>query len=102
MKTSRTSPPTSTYQLKRWRRPDKLGFWFLISALWSLNLFLQSLSTKPKETNDHKPETRKQKLETFMRVIGVDPRSEITGYGVIDSGGRSYRVIQYAGIRAPA
>jgi crossover junction endodeoxyribonuclease RuvC len=35
-----------------------------------------------------------------MRVIGVDPGSEITGYGVIDSDGRSYRVIEYAGIRS--
>lgn len=37
-----------------------------------------------------------------MRVIGVDPGSVVTGYGVIDSDGRSYRVIEYAGIRSPS
>src|SRR5947207_2956578 len=35
-----------------------------------------------------------------MRVIGVDPGSETTGYGVIDSDGRSYKLIEYAGIRS--
>jgi crossover junction endodeoxyribonuclease RuvC len=37
-----------------------------------------------------------------LRVLGVDPGSETTGYGVIDSDGRSYELIEYAGIRAPA
>lgn len=36
-----------------------------------------------------------------MRVIGVDPGSATTGYGVIDSDGRTYKVIEYAGIRSP-
>jgi crossover junction endodeoxyribonuclease RuvC len=35
-----------------------------------------------------------------MRIIGVDPGSEITGYGVIDSDGRHYKLVEYAGIRA--
>jgi crossover junction endodeoxyribonuclease RuvC len=35
-----------------------------------------------------------------MRVLGVDPGSNITGYGVIDSDGRSYKVIEYAAIRS--
>lgn len=37
-----------------------------------------------------------------MRVLGVDPGSETTGYGVIDSDGRNYELVEYAGIRAPA
>ncbi len=36
-----------------------------------------------------------------MRIIGVDPGSDTTGYGVIDSDGRHYELIEYAGIRAP-
>src|ERR1044071_10342562 len=33
--------------------------------------------------------------------MGVDPGSETTGYGVIDSDGRKYELVEYAGIRAP-
>lgn len=36
-----------------------------------------------------------------MRVLGVDPGSDVTGYGVIDSDGRHYDVVEYAGIRGP-
>jgi crossover junction endodeoxyribonuclease RuvC len=36
-----------------------------------------------------------------VRILGVDPGSDTTGYGVIDSDGRSYHLIEYAGIRAP-
>jgi len=36
-----------------------------------------------------------------MRIIGVDPGSDTTGYGVIDSDGRGYELVEYAGIRAP-
>lgn len=36
------------------------------------------------------------------RVMGVDPGSDTTGYGVIESDGRGYKLIEYAGIRAPA
>ena len=36
-----------------------------------------------------------------MRVLGVDPGSDTTGYGVIDSDGRNYDLVEYAGIRAP-
>ena len=36
------------------------------------------------------------------RVLGVDPGSETTGYGVIDSDGQRHELIEYAGIRAPA
>ena len=36
------------------------------------------------------------------RVLGVDPGSETTGYGVVESEGRSLKLIEYAGIRAPA
>ena len=34
-----------------------------------------------------------------MRIIGVDPGSDTTGYGVIDSDGRHYDLVEYAGIR---
>ncbi|HXU39190.1 MAG TPA: crossover junction endodeoxyribonuclease RuvC [Blastocatellia bacterium] len=36
-----------------------------------------------------------------MRIIGVDPGSITTGYGVIESDGRRYELIEYAGIRGP-
>ncbi|MFP5264722.1 MAG: crossover junction endodeoxyribonuclease RuvC [Blastocatellia bacterium] len=38
----------------------------------------------------------------LTRVMGVDPGTETTGYGVIDSDGRHYDLVEYAGIRAPA
>jgi crossover junction endodeoxyribonuclease RuvC len=37
-----------------------------------------------------------------LRVMGIDPGSETTGYGVIESRGSSYELIEYAAIRAPA
>jgi crossover junction endodeoxyribonuclease RuvC len=37
-----------------------------------------------------------------VRVMGVDPGSDTTGYGVIESDGRHYELVEYAGIRAPA
>lgn len=36
-----------------------------------------------------------------VRVLGVDPGSNTTGYGVIDSDGRHYDLVEYAGIRGP-
>jgi crossover junction endodeoxyribonuclease RuvC len=36
------------------------------------------------------------------RVLGVDPGLDTTGYGVVESEGRSLKLIEYAGIRAPA
>jgi crossover junction endodeoxyribonuclease RuvC len=39
---------------------------------------------------------------TLLRVMGVDPGSHTTGYGVIESDGRRYKLIEYAGIRAPS
>ena len=36
-----------------------------------------------------------------LRVLGVDPGSDTTGYGVIESDGQHYELIEYAGIRAP-
>ena len=40
--------------------------------------------------------------ERVLRVIGVDPGSSTTGYGVVDSDGKRYRLVEYAGIRAPS
>jgi crossover junction endodeoxyribonuclease RuvC len=37
-----------------------------------------------------------------FRVMGVDPGTETTGYGVVDSDGSHHKLIEYAGIRAPA
>lgn len=37
----------------------------------------------------------------LVRVMGVDPGSHTTGYGVIESDGRRYVMIECAGIRTP-
>lgn len=37
-----------------------------------------------------------------MRILGIDCGSRITGYGVIESDGRSQRSVAYGAIRAPA
>ncbi len=37
-----------------------------------------------------------------FRVLGVDPGSDTTGYGVIDSLGSNLELVEFAGIRAPA
>jgi len=39
---------------------------------------------------------------SFVRVMGVDPGSQTTGYGVIESDGRRYKLIEYAGIHPPS
>jgi crossover junction endodeoxyribonuclease RuvC len=36
------------------------------------------------------------------RVLGVDPGLETTGYGIVESDGRIFKLVEYAGIRAPA
>ena len=36
-----------------------------------------------------------------MRVLGIDPGSETTGWGVIEGDGRRYRLIEYGTIKAP-
>ena len=37
-----------------------------------------------------------------FRVLGVDPGSDTTGYGVVDSLRSNYELVEFAGIRAPA
>ncbi|MEP6742619.1 MAG: crossover junction endodeoxyribonuclease RuvC [bacterium] len=37
-----------------------------------------------------------------MRVLGIDPGSEITGWGVIESDGRHYRLVECGTIRSHA
>lgn len=37
-----------------------------------------------------------------MRVLGVDPGSDTTGYGVVESDGKRHVLIECAGIRAPS
>lgn len=36
-----------------------------------------------------------------MRVLGIDPGSETTGWGVVEGDGRRYRLIEYGTIKAP-
>jgi crossover junction endodeoxyribonuclease RuvC len=37
-----------------------------------------------------------------MRVLGIDPGSQTTGWGVVEGDGRKYSLIDYGSIRAPA
>lgn len=37
-----------------------------------------------------------------MRVLGIDPGSETTGWGLVEGDGRRYRLIEYGTIRAAA
>ena len=37
-----------------------------------------------------------------MRVLGIDPGSETTGWGVIDGDARRYRLLEYGAIRSAA
>lgn len=37
-----------------------------------------------------------------MRVLGIDPGSEITGWGVIEGDGPRYHVLEYGAIRLPS
>jgi crossover junction endodeoxyribonuclease RuvC len=36
-----------------------------------------------------------------MRVLGIDPGSETTGWGVVEGDGRRYRLIEYGTVKAP-
>lgn len=37
-----------------------------------------------------------------MRVLGIDPGSETTGWGVIEGDARRYRLVEYGTLKAPA
>ena len=37
-----------------------------------------------------------------MRVLGIDPGSQTTGWGVVEGDGRKYTLVDYGAIRAPA
>ncbi len=37
-----------------------------------------------------------------MRVLGVDPGSETTGWGIIEGDGRRYSLVEFGAVRAPA
>ena len=37
-----------------------------------------------------------------MRVLGIDPGSETTGWGVVEGDGRRYHLIEYGTVKAPA
>jgi crossover junction endodeoxyribonuclease RuvC len=39
---------------------------------------------------------------SVMRVLGIDPGSETTGWGVLDGDGRRYRLVEYGTVKAPA
>jgi crossover junction endodeoxyribonuclease RuvC len=36
-----------------------------------------------------------------MRVLGIDPGSETTGWGVVEGDGRRYRLVEYGTVKAP-
>jgi len=48
--------------------------------------------------------TADQRLASIdpMRILGIDPGSEVTGYGIIDSDGRRYQLVEYSVIRSAA
>lgn len=37
-----------------------------------------------------------------MRVLGIDPGSETTGWGVVEGEGHRYRLVEYGTVKAPA
>ncbi len=37
-----------------------------------------------------------------MRILGIDPGSETTGWGVVEGDGRRYRLVEYGTVRAVA
>jgi crossover junction endodeoxyribonuclease RuvC len=37
-----------------------------------------------------------------MRVLGIDPGSQTTGWGVVEGDGRKYSLVEFGSIRAPA
>jgi crossover junction endodeoxyribonuclease RuvC len=37
-----------------------------------------------------------------VRVLGIDPGSETTGWGVVENDGRRYRLVEYGTVKAPA
>ncbi len=37
-----------------------------------------------------------------MRVLGIDPGSETTGWGVVEGDGRRYRLVEYGAVKANA
>jgi crossover junction endodeoxyribonuclease RuvC len=37
-----------------------------------------------------------------MRVLGIDPGSQTTGWGVVEGDGRKYSLVDYGSIRAPS
>jgi crossover junction endodeoxyribonuclease RuvC len=36
-----------------------------------------------------------------LRVLGIDPGSETTGWGVVEGDGRRYRLVEYGTVKAP-
>ncbi len=41
-------------------------------------------------------------ISLMMRVLGIDPGSETTGWGVVEGDGRRYHLIEYGTVKAPA
>jgi crossover junction endodeoxyribonuclease RuvC len=52
------------------------------------------------------PRTRENFLVHFsffnMRVLGIDPGSQTTGWGVVEGDGRRYALLEFGSIRAPS
>jgi len=53
-------------------------------------------------TREPAPHRTKRASARSVRVMGVDPGSSTTGYGVIQSDGRRYELIECAGVRVPS
>jgi crossover junction endodeoxyribonuclease RuvC len=47
-----------------------------------------------------KTQTNSLRYKELMRVLGIDPGSETTGWGVIEADGRSYRLVECGVVRA--
>ncbi|HXF41930.1 MAG TPA: crossover junction endodeoxyribonuclease RuvC [Blastocatellia bacterium] len=53
-------------------------------------------------TREPAPHSTRRASARSVRVMGVDPGSSTTGYGVIESDGRRYELIECAGVRVPS
>jgi crossover junction endodeoxyribonuclease RuvC len=41
-------------------------------------------------------------IEDLMRVLGIDPGSQTTGWGIVEGDGRRYKLVEFGSIRSPS
>src|SRR4030095_1796902 len=58
-------------------------------------------SQRPKDQRT-KAQVLRYTAAQLMRVLGIDPGSQTTGWGVVDGDGRRYKLIDVGSIRAPS